>query len=125
VAGYQLTQGQMNAIREVVRAERMRFRSEDSIRPRDQKQGDLCVILDAALAVATNSKTGPTSGLATVCVWSTTTSDFTEAIPRKQITVYNHSESTAHALNTFGVARWIMGHWWFFGDCAAMASRGS
>lgn len=84
---------------------------------------DLTVILDAALAVATNSKTGATSGLATICEWDSSSSDFVETSPAVQITVYNHSESTAHAIDTFGVARWIGGHWWFFGDCAAMASR--
>lgn len=82
---------------------------------------DKCVILDAALAVATDSKTGATSGLATVCAWNSTTEEFSETTT--QITVYNHSESTGHDEDTFGIARWINGHWWFFGDCSAMASR--
>jgi hypothetical protein len=84
---------------------------------------DKCVILDEALAVATNSKTGATSGLATLCDWSVADEEFVESDPVRQITVYNHSESTAHAIDTFGVARWIQGHWWFFGDCSAMAAR--
>jgi len=123
VAGYQLTQGQMNAIREVVRAERMRFRSEDSARPRQQYQAPRVVILDEALAVATNSKTGATSGLATVCYWSDTDEEFAESDPAQQLTVWNHSESSDHAVDTFGVAHWISGHWMFFGDCDAMAAR--
>lgn len=85
------------------------------------QQADYCVILDAALTVATNAKTGASSGLATICTWDVTTNDFTETIT--QITVWNHSETTSHAVDTFGVARWIAGHWWFFGDCSAMASR--
>ena len=83
--------------------------------------GHYVVILDAALAAATNSKTGATSGLATVCDWDTSTSDYVES--SKQITVWNHSESTAHAEDTFGYARWIDNHWHFFGDCDPMAAR--
>ncbi len=82
---------------------------------------DKAVIIDANIAVATDAKTGATSGLATVCEWSQDDEEFTETT--SQITVYNHSESTAHDADTFGVARWIDGHWWFFGDCDAMASR--
>lgn len=85
------------------------------------QQADYCVILDAALAVATNSKTGATSALATICTWDVTSNDFTETTT--QITVWNHSETTSHGEDTFGVARWIAGHWWFFGDCSEMASR--
>lgn len=84
---------------------------------------DRVVILDAALAVATNSKTGATSCLATVCYWSVTDNDFSESDPVQQITVWNHSEVTAHSVSTFGIARWISGHWMFFGDCEPMASR--
>jgi hypothetical protein len=84
---------------------------------------DLCVILDDSLAVATDAKTGATSGDATVCEWDVDAEEYTESDPVRQITVYNHSESTAHDADTFGVARWIDGHWWFFGDCDAMASR--
>lgn len=39
--------------------------------------------------------------------------------------VWNHSESSEHAVDTFGVARFIDGHWWFFGDCEPMADRSS
>ena len=82
---------------------------------------DHAVILDAALAVATHSLTGATSALATVCKWSTTDEEYTET--NLQITVWNHSESTASAVDTFGAARFINGHYWFFGDCAAMGTR--
>lgn len=80
------------------------------------------VILDASLAVATDSKTGATSCLATVCYWSDDDEEFVESDPVEQITVWNHSESTAHAIDTFGVVKWV-GHWMFFGDCSAMAAR--
>lgn len=84
---------------------------------------DRVVILDAALAVATNSKTGATSCLATVCYWSVADGEFSESDPVQQITVWNHSEVTEHAVDTFGIARWICGHWMFFGDCEPMAAR--
>ena len=92
-------------------------------RPVSLHQEGKAVILDAALAVATDSKTGATSALATVCYWSITDDEYTESDPVQQITVYNHSESTSYSEDTFGVAQWINGHWWFFGDCTAMAAR--
>jgi len=82
---------------------------------------DHAVILDEALAVATHALTGATSALATVCKWNTTDEEYVET--DLQITVWNHSESTAYALDTFGAAKLINGHWWFFGDCDAMAAR--
>lgn len=84
---------------------------------------DRVVILDAELEAATNAKTGASSCLATVCYWSVANEEFTESDPLQQITVWNHSESTAHAIDTFGIARWICGHWMFFGDCGPMAAR--
>ena len=82
---------------------------------------DHAVILDAALAAATHSLTGATSALATVCKWNTSDEDYTET--ELQITVWNHAEATAHAVDTFGIARHIDGHWQFFGDCDPMAER--
>jgi hypothetical protein len=81
------------------------------------------VILDAALAAATNSKTAPTSALAKIQRWSVAESKYKETT--QQIKVWNHSESTGFAINTFGEARMIDGHYWFFGDCEAMKVRGS
>jgi len=80
-----------------------------------------CVILDAALGAASNSKTGATSCLATICQWSESAGKYTET--GKQIKVWNHSESTGHAINTFGSADHKDGHYWFFGDCDAMITR--
>jgi len=80
-----------------------------------------CVVLDAALAAASDSMRGATSCLATVCTWSTDDEEYVES--DLQVKVWNHSESKAHAIDTFGVADPINGHWWFFGDCAAMEDR--
>lgn len=81
-----------------------------------------CVILDAALPAATNAKTGATSCLATICQWSVTDEQYIET--DLQILVWNHSESTDHSIDTFGVGKHIDGHYWFFGDCDPMGNRG-
>ena len=79
------------------------------------------VILDADLPAATHALTGGSSCLATVCAWDSGVNDYIETA--RQLTVWNHSENANHATNTFGFARLIDGHWQFFGDCHAMASR--
>lgn len=79
------------------------------------------VILDDDLPAASHALTGGASCLATVCAWDSGASDYIETA--RQITVWNHAESTNHVADTFGFARWIDGHWHFFGDCHAMASR--
>jgi hypothetical protein len=82
-----------------------------------------CVVLDEELEAAENSMRSPTSCLATVLTWSTTDEEYTETDPARQITVWNHSETTNYEIDTFGTAEFIDGHWWFFGDCAAMSER--
>jgi hypothetical protein len=75
------------------------------------------VILDEELAAGTFL--APTSGLSTVCTWYGTA--YTQTTER--LTVYNHSTTNAAAVDTPGAAIWIDGHWWFFADCGAIASR--
>lgn len=82
---------------------------------------DHAVILNAELPGATHALTGATSCLATICQWDTSANTYKET--DQQIRVWNHAESTDHAADTFGVARNINGHYWFFGDCEPMASR--
>ena len=79
------------------------------------------VILDEAIDVATDSKTGATSGLATCCAWSVDDNEYSETT--EQITVWNHSENQSYEIDTFGKAEWIDGHWWFVGDCGPMGAR--
>lgn len=81
----------------------------------------LCVVLDAALPAATDSMRGASSCLATVCTWSIDDEEYVES--DLQVTVWNHSETIDHAIDTFGKAEPIDGHLWFFGDCDAMANR--
>jgi hypothetical protein len=90
-------------------------------RGRWQKKGTSgrAVILDAALPAASNAKTGATFALATVLEWDGAAYTETD----EQETVWNHSESTSYGVNTFGKAEQIDGHFWFFGDCAAMVAR--
>ena len=112
----------MKQVAQAIRDNERRIRSNgDELNGSPKPQRDLCVILDGELAVAADSKTGSTSGTATVCNWSPVDTEYVET--GRTITVWNHSESTTHAVDTFGIARWIDGHWWFFGDCAAMGAR--
>lgn len=100
-------------------------RSKEHVEEPNVKPGsrfpDHAVILNAAMGAATHSLTGATSARATVCKWNSGTAGYVET--DLEITVYNHSESTAFAVDTFGVARHIDGHYWFFGDCEAMGAR--
>lgn len=92
--------------------------------PQRGYQRPVAVILDEALEVATHALTGATSALATRCDWSVADEEYTEAAATvDQITVWNHSESDAFEADTFGFAKWIDGHWVFFGDCGPMAAR--
>jgi len=95
-------------------------RSGDNHRPLGA-QPDVAVILDAALGVATHALTGATHCLATRCIWSPADEEYAETT--EQLTVWNHSEAQEYDADTFGLARWIDGHWYFMGDCAAMDSR--
>lgn len=80
------------------------------------------VILNEALPAATHSLTGFSSAKATICKWSESRQRLVET--DRSMTVYNHSEESSFALNTFGLARAIpAGHYVFFGDCEAMGSR--
>jgi hypothetical protein len=83
---------------------------------------DKAVILNASLPAATHALTGAASCLATVCRWNVSSEEYTET--DLEIIVWNHSESKSYDDDTFGIARFIQGHWLFFGDCAGMAARG-
>lgn len=83
---------------------------------------DLCVILNAALPAASSSKTGATHCLAAICEWDFEEEKYIETGETE--TVWNHSETVDHGIDTFGEARFKDGHYWFFGDCDAMADRG-
>lgn len=120
--GFTLGRKALKQVAQAIRDNERRIRSGgDEITRSPRVHRELCVILDEALGVATNSKTGATSADATVCNWSRTDNEYVET--GRTLTVWNHSESITHAEDTFGTARMIDGHWWFFGDCDAMAAR--
>jgi hypothetical protein len=79
------------------------------------------VVLDENLPAAADGKLTPSSALATVLRWSVAQSQYLET--DLQIKVWNHSEATSFGIDTLGKADPIDGHYWFFGDCAAMADR--
>lgn len=84
---------------------------------------ELVVILDEDLDAAESSLT-PTMVEATVCVWNPDAGENGEYEQTERTEdVFNHSEATEHEQDTFGVARWIDGHYWFFGDCEPMSER--
>jgi hypothetical protein len=121
MAGFQLTDGQMKTLRETVRIVKL-MPGGGSMNPQHHGvQAPRAVVLDAALAVATHAFTGATSALATRLDWSIVNEEYTES--DQQITVWNHSETDEYETDTFGMAMWIDGHWWFLGDCGPMASR--
>lgn len=87
-------------------------------------ESNACVILDAPLAAAANSKNGYTKADATFCVWMIGDSDEYEYVETDTVDeVCNHSESTDYATDTFGIAKIKDDHFWFFGDCESMADR--
>lgn len=113
-------------IRETVRhGLRTNRRTRENVPAAPQKLAtrfpDHAVILDADLPAAMHALTGATSCLATVCRWDTVAEIYVET--NKKIKVWNHAEATEHGEDTFGVAKHIDGHYWFFGDCDPMADR--
>jgi hypothetical protein len=113
-------------LRDVIKSDRQRKRMSAEVVEAPQKRkasafSEHAVILDEDLPAATHALTGASSCLATVCRWSTADEEYVET--SLQLTVWNHSENANHVTNTYGVIRFIDGHWHFFGDCHAMASR--
>jgi hypothetical protein len=112
-------------IRDVIRSDRQRkLASKEKVdaipRKKPSAFSEHAVILDDDLPAAMHALTGASSCLATICRWSMTDEQYTEG---QQITVWNHSEATSHVANTFGYARFIDGHYHFFGDCHPMNAR--
>lgn len=77
------------------------------------------VILDETLTGG--SFLAPSSGLATVCRWSTESGTYVQT--ELQITVWNHSSSEDLEVDTPGAALLIDGHYWLFADCEPLAAR--
>ena len=94
---------------------------------------EVVCVLDEDMDAATNCFEGTAEKDATVCHWieSASPARYKELLATgsyrlagdvTQVKVWNHSESTDHAEDTFGMARWKR-HWWFFGDCDVTTNR--
>ena len=109
----------IRAVKHVLRAERSGVATNNRHMPRAQEIR--ACILDGALAVATDAKTGAATATATFCDWDEAASDFVESTFTD--TVWNHSESQSYATDTFGFALKVGGRWRFSGDCDPMGAR--
>lgn len=115
-AGYQLTAGQMKAIREVVRHYRSQIMGEVMRVGRQQVQADYYAKLNGNLAAATGSNFSTSSApTASASVWVSNGSGGIEDSAR-DVTVVNRSD-IAYVSGTHGIIRWIAGEWVFFGNC--------
>ena len=123
--GVMLSKEYERQIRDLIRRDRGAHRTLNELEGKQSSKKPSrfpprAVILDAAL-VAPSTAVTPTKALATVLRWSTADEAYVET--SQQIYVFNHAETKSHAIDTFGAAIHINGHYWFFGDCEAMASR--
>ncbi len=119
-AGYQLTAGQMAAIRETVRRVMMQHRGDDVQAPRSQVQRNVQVILKADLLAAPDAQTDPSTAAA--YVMRRTSSGDMETTDR-EITIVNRFQEISVDAGTYAKAEWIDGEWQLYAaDCATDAS---
>lgn len=115
---YQLTSGQIAAIREMFRAFKAQMRSEFAGMKHTQPQRRLTVVLDAALDVATNALTTPSTATASV-LQKNSSGNLEDS--GNNITVVNRYENIDLEQYTIGVAAWIDGEWRMdSADCGAL-----
>lgn len=121
-AGYQLTAGQMAAIRETVRRVMMQHRGETVQAPRSQVQRNVQVILKSHLLAAVDCQTDPSTAQAYV-MRKNSAGDL-EATDR-EITIVNRFQEISVDAGTYAKAEWIDGEWQLYAaDCAVDASFG-
>lgn len=115
MAGYQLTQGQMDAIREVVRHYFAMFRHEDPKKNRTQVQRNLQVLLEEDLFAAGDVKDDPSEASAVVLAKRNGKLVNTG----RRITIVNRFENISVDAGTYAKAEWIDGEWQLYAaDCA-------
>jgi hypothetical protein len=115
---YQLTSGQMKAIREMFRAFKAQMRSEFAGMKHQQVQRRLTVVLDEALDAATNALTTPGTAVASV-LRKNSSGNLEDS--GNNINVVNRYESIDLEQYTIGVAAWIDGEWRIdSADCTAL-----
>lgn len=119
MAGYQLSPQQMSDLRTVVRGWFNQIATQHRFASPQGSNAPRTVVLDAALAAATNALTSP--GTATASVLRRNSSGNLEDAGYN-ITVVNRFESVSLAQYTIGVATWVDGEWRMTSaDCDALA----
>lgn len=133
MSGELLSEGLRDQTHDVIRWARLQRNSaNESRQPLDRKAATRfpprACILNEALPPATHALQ-PTKAKATLVRWDATAEQYREFEDDPlnpdagKLTVFNHSENSNHGANTFGAALLIDGHYWFIGDCSAMATR--
>jgi hypothetical protein len=115
MAGYQLTSGQMKAIRETVRIVMNQFRGTMPSAAQSQVQRCLTVRLSSALSAAANAADDPGIGTGVV-VAKQANGEMRNT--SQTISVINRFEHISLEQDTLAVAMWIDGEWRLIaGDC--------
>lgn len=110
MAGFQLTAGQMRAIREVVQHYRNLIMGEVRAMMRVQQQAEYYVVLDGTLSPATAGAALTTPSTATASVYYCDSSgDLVDS--GRNITVTNYFEHIEVLAGTLAIATWTAGHW--------------
>jgi hypothetical protein len=119
MAGYQLTSGQMKAIRETVRTVMNQFRGSMPSPGQMQVQRCLTVRLSTALAAASNAADSPGTGTGVVVAKQ---ADGELRNTSNTISIVNRFEHISLEQDTLAIAMWIDGEWRLIsGDCDALS----
>lgn len=116
-------------VRLTIRRENERTQHTPNVRDRLKSRFPIrAVVLNEALPPATHGFQ-PTKAKAGLLQWDAVRETYREVadnfdfIGPTAITVFNHSENSTHSVNTMGLAIPCDGHYWFLGDCSALATR--
>lgn len=110
----------MKAIRETVRYVRAQFKNDLTRLRRQQVQRPLTVVLDGALAAATNALTSPGTAVASV-LKRLPSGDLEDT--GDNIDIVNRYENVSLVAETIGVATWMDGEWRMTSaDCDALGA---
>ena len=119
--GYTLGKTAIRQVGEVVRRVLAEYRNSEGQRGKTPiRQTPKTVVLDVALAAASNALTGAETATASV-LQGNSSGDLEDA--GYNITVVNRSESIALDQYTLGIATWVDGEWRMTSaDCSALGS---
>jgi len=121
-AGYQLTAGQMRAIRETVRTVMMQHKGELASKPWSVQQRNVQVMLKGDLLAAVDTLTDPSTAQAYV-MRRTTAGDM--EVTSREITIVNRFGQISIDAGTYAKAEWIDGEWQLYAaDCGSDSTFG-